>query len=454
MAWTDTAAPAPEKKHRKPLTDIAVRRATPATGTTKDGNPKNRKLSDGDGMYVLITPDGSKYFRLKYYFAGKERLLALGVYPKLTLAGARAMRDKARKLLAAGIDPGAERRAEKKKANSTTATGDTFEAVAREWLAKQTPGWAPSHTATVVARLQHHVFPMLGERPVGAIEAPEILKVLRAVEALGRIESAYRVRQIISQVIRFAGALGKAKHDPTSMLGGTLTKRKVKHHAAITDPSGVGALMRSIEGYSGSLVVRAALKMHALTFLRSKELRLAEWKEIDFSSATWRVPAERMKVKDAGDHIVPLSGQAIAVLRELHRVTGSGRYLFPGGRGPARPLSENAIIAALRSMGFVKEGEDGKPVSTMTAHGFRTIASTLLNERGERGDLIEKQLAHSERDDVRGAYNRAQYLDARRKMMQRWSDYLDDLATGNLKKDAARKARTQRNDLTIVKRAV
>ena len=391
------------------LTEIKVRRAK------TDPAKKITKMSDAGGLYLLLNPTGSKYWRWKYRFEGKEKLLAIGVYPHVGLKEARDLRDAARRLLRGGRDPSEAKRAAKKPAS---AIGVTFEVVAKEWLAKRASNWVPTHTATVVARLERYVFPTLGGRPVGEITAPEILEVLRTLEARGTIETAHRVNQIIGQVLRYGVAVGRATRDPSADLRGALATRRVRHHAAIIDPREIGGLMRAIKGYGGSLTVRAALQLSALTFVRSGELRRAEWAEVDFDTATWRIRAERMKMRS--EHIVPLSRQAVELLRELHRVTGAGQYIFPGGRTAARPMSENGITAALRAMGY----EKGK----MTAHGFRTMASTQLNELGFRGDWIERQLAHCERDGVRAAYNSAEYLSDRRSMMQAWADHLDRLA--------------------------
>lgn len=395
-----------------PLSEIKVRRAKPAA--------KNRKLFDSRGLYLLVAPTGSKYWRFKYRWERREKLLALGVYPEVSLREARDRRDEARRKLAERRDPSSERKAVKKPA-SATGSEDAFAAVAREWLAKRAPNWVPTHTATIVARLERYVFPTLGGRPVGEITAPEILEVLRTLEARGTVETAHRVHQIIGQVLAYAVALGRATRNASVDLRGALVTRRVRHHAAITDPREISGLMRAIKGYSGSLTVRAALQLSALTFVRSGELRRATWAEVDLDSATWRIPAERMKMRT--EHIVPLSRQSVEVLRELQRVTGAGKYIFPGGRTAARPMSENGITAALRAMGY----EQGK----MTAHGFRTMASTQLNEMGFRGDWIERQLAHCERDGVRAAYNSAEYLSDRRRMMQEWADHLDHLARGS-----------------------
>jgi integrase len=393
-----------------PLSDSVIRQAKPAV--------KARKLFDGRGLYLIVTSAGGKWWRLKYRFAGKEKLMSLGVYPEVGLKEARERREAARKALAAGIDPGAERKAAKAAAIAAARRErDTFDAVAREWFGKYSRAWVPAHAETVARRLERDVFPWLGGQPIDEITAVELLSALRRVEARGAIETAHRINQICGQVFRYAIATGRAQRDPSADLRGALPPVQEKHHAALTKPADVTALLRSIGGYQGSFVVRCALRLAPLTFVRPGEFRKAEWAELDLDEAIWRIPAYRMKAR--AEHLVPLSRQAVEVLRELHPVTGAGRYLFPSARTTGRPMSENAITAALRRMGY----ERGQ----MTAHGFRTTASTLLNELGWPADAIERQLAHAERDEVRGAYNRAEYLAERRRMMQSWGDYLDRL---------------------------
>lgn len=405
-------------------------------------NPKHaRKLFDAHGLYIFLAPTGSKLWRWKYRFQGREKTLSFGPHPEVSLKEAREQRNDARRLLREGRDPSAERKVAKRPA-SPVAPDDTFEAFAKAWLATRAPGWVPSYVSTVETRLERYILPALGKRAVGSIKAPEILEVLRAIEKSGKIVTAHRVREIIGQVIRSAAAIGKAESDPTALLRNELRAApEVKPQASIIDglphlsqkEAAVGKLMQDIEGYK-SLVLRSAMKMHLLTLLRSWELRGAQWKEIDLKAATWIVPAERMKAerKKKRPHTVPLSRQAVEVLRELRCVTGDGPYVFPGGRGQVRPLSENAVVVALRSMDYFEmiKDEDGKPktVSTMTAHGFRSLGSTLLNELGKhRSDVIERQLAHSQ-ETVRGAYDRSTLLAERRRMMQDWADYLDEFS--------------------------
>jgi len=388
--------------------DIEFRNAKPAP------NGKPYKLADERGLYLLVKPSG-RYWRLKYRFAGKEKLLALGVYPDVSLADARARRDDSRRLLANGVDPGLHKQLE--KTHKLAAASDTFEAIALEWLAKVSPDLSEAHAARVSRRFEADVFPWIGRRPVSEIKAPDVLAVLRRIEGRGAVQTAHRAHQNIGQVMRYAVATGRAERDPSADLRGALSVVRPKHHASITDPAAIGELLRVIQGYSGSLVTRCALQLAPLVFVRPAELRNAEWSEFDLKAGEWRIPAAKMKMRAV--HIVPLSGQAVAILRELEPLTGAGRYLFPSSRGRGRPMSENTVNAALRRLGYSKE--------QMTGHGFRSMASTLLNEQGYHRDAIERQLAHGERDKVRGAYNYAEHLPERRKMMQAWSDYLDAL---------------------------
>ncbi len=389
------------------LTDVKVRNAKPAE--------KQFKLFDGDGLFLLVTPNGKKGWRFKYRFGGKEKLLSFGTYPEVSLGEAREKRLAARKQVAAGIDPGEVRKAQKV---STTQELDSFEVVAREWHGKFTPTWAQTHADTTRRRLERDVFPWLGGRPIGEIKAPDVLEVLRRVETRGALETAHRVKTICGQVFRYAVATGRAERDPAADLKGALPPAKKTHLAAITEPAKVGGLLRAIDGYQGSFVVRSAMQLAPLVFVRPGELRLAEWSEIDFDAAEWNIPAERMKMKEA--HLVPLSTHALNILRELHALTSRSRYLFPSARSNARPLSNNAINAALRRMGYGKD--------EMTGHGFRAMARTILGEVLQfRPDFIEHQLAHAVRDPNGRAYNRTAHLSERKKMMQSWADYLDDL---------------------------
>ena len=386
------------------LTDTAVRKAKPTD--------KTQRLFDGGGLYLEITPAGGKRWRQKYRFAGKEKLLAHGTYPDVSLAEARERREKARKLLANGVDPGQHRQAE--KAAGAERAGNSFEVVAREWLTKR--DWVPNYTAKVTAWLENDVFPYIGGRPVAELTAPEFLRVGRRIEDRGAIESAHRVLQNCGQVMRYAIATGRADRNPVADLKGALAPTPEKHHAAIVDPEGIGALLRAIDGYKGSHVTRCALQLAPLLFVRPGELRQAEWTEIDLEAAEWNIPASKMKMRQP--HLVPLSRQAIAILEELQPLTSRSQYVFPGGRSSKRPMSENALTAALRRMGY----EQG----TMTVHGFRAMARTILDEvLHYRPDYIEHQLAHAVKDPNGRAYNRTSHLPERRKMMQAWADYLD-----------------------------
>jgi integrase len=404
-----------------PLTDKAIRAA-------KHGE-KPVRLFDGGGLYLELAPNGGKWWRLKYRFAGKEKRFSLGVYPHVALKQARGRRDDAKRLLANGVDPSEQRKAT--KAIVTERAANSFEAVAREWFASFSKKWVKGHSDKILRRLEHNVFPYIGGRPIAEITSRELLAVLRKVESRGAIETAHRTKQNCSQVFRYAVATGRADRDPTIELRGALAPTSERHHASITDPKGIGALLRAIDGYEGSLVTKCALRLAPLTFVRPGELRRAEWTEFNLGKAEWRIPAERMKMRE--QHIVPLSTQAIAVLEELQPLTGRATYVFPGARTNGRPMSENTVNAALRRLGYGKD--------EMTGHGFRSMASTHLNEQGWHRDAIERQLAHAERDDVRAAYNFAEHLPERRRMMQAWADYLEALKAGakvaSIKKAAA-----------------
>jgi integrase len=391
------------------LTEAQIRAAKP--------REKPYKLCDTRGLYLLIKPNDRRFWRFKYRFGGKEKLLSFGTYPYASLKRARDRREEARRLLEEGKDPSAQRQDQK------TTHGVTFELVAKEWLALQRHRFAAATFVKAEWTFEDLINPYIGSRPVTEITAPELLSVFRRLEARGRHETAHRTRQRCSQVFRYAVATGRAVRDPTVDLRGALAPVVTRHHAAITEPAKVGELLRSIHGYYGTPVTGAALRLAPLLFVRPGELRKAEWSEFDFDAAEWRVPAHRMKMKE--QHVVPLARQSVKVLRELHLLTGRGRLVFPSLRSAARPLSENAITAALRRMGY--SGDE------MTWHGFRTIASTCLNELGWNPDLIELQLAHAERDETRGAYNRAQRMAERRQMMQAWADYLDALRTNAAK---------------------
>ena len=396
-----------------PLTDTAVRAAKPRA--------KAHKLFDSGGLYVEVSPAGGKWWRWKYRFGGKEKRLSLGVYPGISLKSARERRDAVRKQLANGIDPGQARKAQK----FALAGAESFEAIAREWHAKFSSGWVASHSDRILRRFENDLFPWLGKRPVADIKAPELLSALRRIEGRGAVETAHRAMQNCGQVFRYAVATGRAERDPTGDIRGALPPPKERHHASIIEPKRIGELLRAIDGYEGFFVTKCALRLAPLVFVRPGELRKAQWPEIDFDRSEWRIPAERMKMRE--QHMVPLSEQAVDILRELEPLTNrlmpirpdAPRFVFPSARSRDRPMSENAVLAALRRMGYTKD--------EMTGHGFRSMASTQLHEQGWNHQVIERQLAHAERNAVSAAYNFAEHLPERRKMMQAWADYLDAL---------------------------
>lgn len=392
-----------------PLTDLAIKKLKPAE--------KAQKVSDGGGLYLQLNPNGSKLWRLKYRFGGKEKLLALGAYPSVSLAAARDGMIDAKRRLAAGADPGAERKAAKvAEATPEAVALPTFRAVADAWANRQAV--APVTAMKTQWIFDTFLYPDLGHRPIRDITARELLAVLRKIEEAGKLETAKRAKIKAGQVFRYAIIEGLVDSDPSTSLRGALKPPKAKHHAAVTDPVRIGELLRAIDGFVGQPVTQAALRLAPLVFVRPGELRHAEWAELDLDGAVWRIPAEKMKMKAA--HLVPLSRQAIEILQGLKPLTGAGRYVFPGLRTGSRPMSENTITAALRRMGY--SGDE------MTGHGFRSTAATRLNEMGWNADAIERQLAHAESNKVREAYTHAaQYLDDRKRMMAAWADYLDGL---------------------------
>lgn len=390
-----------------PLKDVTVRSI----------KPKERayKLADEKGLFLFVKPNGSKSWRFKYRFAGKEKLLSIGLYPEVSLAYARDVRDKARKLLIEKIDPALTKQASKRAAKLTAE--NSFESIAREWYIKHSSKWTPSHGERIIRRLEKDIFPWLGRRPIIEITAEELLNTLRRIESRGAIETAHRAHQNCGQIFRYAIATGRAERDVSINLRGALPPTKKSHHASIIKPQAIGELLRAISDYQGYFVTKCALRLAPLVFVRPGELRKAEWSEFNFEISEWRIPAEKMKMRVT--HIVPLSTQAISILEELRPLTGDGKYIFPSIRSPKRPMSENTVLAALRRLGYSK--------AEMTGHGFRSMAATLLNEQGWNRDAIERQLAHAERNNVRAAYNYAEYLPERRKMVQHWADYLDEL---------------------------
>jgi integrase len=366
-------------------------------------------------LFLFVTPSGGKYWRFKYRFGGKEKKLAFGVYPEVSLAEAREKRDQARKMVANDVDPGVVKQAARNAI--VQAAENSFQLVALEWYAKFSTKWVASHGDRTLRRLEKNVFPWIGNRPVCEIKAPELLTVLRRIENRGAIETAHRIHQICGQVFRYAIATGKAERDVSSDLRGALPPTRKRHHATIVEPKKIAELLKAIQSYEGYFVTKCALQLAPLFFVRPGELRKAEWSEFNFETAEWRIPAEKMKMR--ATHIVPLSAQAILILRELETLTGNSQYVFPSIRTLRRPMSDNTVLGALRRLGYSKD--------EMTGHGFRSMASTLLNEQGWNRDAIERQLAHAERNNIRAAYNYAEYLPERRKMMQHWADYLDIL---------------------------
>lgn len=389
-----------------PLTDTACKQAKP-TG-------KTCRMFDGGGMYLEISPAGGKWWRLKYRFDHREKRLSLGTYPAVSLKDARARRDEARKLLANDIDPGDNRRA--LKASRAEQAANTFEVLAREWYEKHEAGWSPTYSKPLMSLFERDIFPWIGSRPVAEIQPPELLAVLRRIESRRALETAHRARSNCGQVFRYAIATGRAERDPSADLRGALTPVVGKHLAAVTDPENVGPLLRALDGYDGSPVVAAALRLAPLVFVRPGELRTAEWAAIDLDKAEWAFTTSKTKTQ----HIVPLAPQAVSILRDLRPLTGNGRYVFPCATTNARPMSNNAILAAMRRLGI--------PTTEMCGHGFRAMARTLLDEvLSFRPEVIEQQLAHAVRDPLGRAYNRTAHLAERRRMMTVWADYLDKL---------------------------
>jgi integrase len=393
------------------LSNLTARQAEP--------REKSYKLGDRKGLYLQVEPNGSKYWRLKYFFYGKQKTLALGVYPDVTLTKARERQRAARRLLVDGIDPSEHKRQARRAA--IMASENTFEAIAHEWFLKFSPSWVDNYKDQVLSRLKNDIFPQLGSRPIASIEAVQLLETIRRIEARGALATAHRCLRVCGSIFRYAIATGRATRNPAADLRGALPPARTQHFASITDPDGVAELLRAIDGYQGTLVTRCALRLAPLTFVRPGELRQAQWSEFDLSAALWRIPAARMKMR--AELIVPLSEQAMGILHELQAVTGGRQHLFPNVRRPTRAMSDGAIIGALRRLGYTSE--------LMSAHGFRAIARTILDEvLSVRVEWIEHQLAHQVRDSNGRAYNRTAFLDGRRQMMQLWADYLDGLRSG------------------------
>lgn len=403
---------------KRQLNDVSIRNAKPL----ENGKPK--KYTDGGGMYLYVTPKG-KYWRYNYKYSGKFKTLAMGVYPDVSLKDARLSHEDARELLGRGIDPSGYKKIQ--QANKALSDSNNFEAVAREWFERFKGEWVDSHASKVLSRLEHDVFPWIGERPLLELEPPEILMVLRRIESRGALETAHRTRQTIGQVFRYGVATGRAVRDQTADLKGALPAYRKKHFPAITDPKEIGQLMRVIDDYTGTFIVKCAFRLSPLVMLRPSELAGAKWREIDFDSQTWAIPMERMKAKKAvkeenqGVHVVPLSSQAVGILREVQPLTGNFEHVFTGMRDRKKPMSASSVNTALKRLGYQ---------NTMKAHSFRAMASSALNQMGYNPDAIERQLAHKDSNEVRAAYNRAEYLEERGRMLQDWADYLDSLKNG------------------------
>ncbi|WP_326538618.1 tyrosine-type recombinase/integrase [Pseudorhodoferax sp.] len=410
-----------------PLTDTAIRKAVPG--------PKSRKLADGQGMYLEVAPSGGKWWRLKYRIAGVEKRLSLGTYPETSLKAAREKRDEARAAIVQGIDPSDLRKASKVQAQADHADAkrvaaglpppDSFKHVAQEWFDTRKDDWSESYGQKIMRRLEVDVYPWLGDTAMSAITPPMVLTVLRRIEGRGVVETAHRALENCGQVFRYAVATGRIESDPSRDLKDALRRPMVVHFPAITSPERLGTLLRAIYSYRGTPVVVAALRLLPMLLLRPGELRQGQWPEIDLAGALWSIPPSRMKREKAGKlfgkpHLVPLARQAVAIFEELHPVTGRGAMVFRGERSHERPMSDAAINAALRSMGFSND--------EVTGHGFRATARTMLVERlGVPENVVEAQLAHAVKDNLGRAYNRTEFVAERVAMMQRWADYLDEL---------------------------
>lgn len=394
------------------LTDLKVKAAR--------AKEKPYKLPDERGLVLLVSPNGGKYWRWSYRFDGKQKTMALGVYPDVSLADARSRRDEARKLLANGVDPGNVKKAQ--KAARMADAENTFKAVSLEWLGKQKPGWSEGHYDRVYARLENNVWPKLGKLPVSSIKPVTVLEALREIEKRNAHYMAGRVKETVGQVMRYAVATGRAEYDPTPSLKGALTAHVTKHMASVTDPKRIGEILRMFDGFSGTHAVRVALNLAPLVFARPGELRQMRWDELDLGGKLWDLPRGRMKMRES--HLVPLSTQAVALIEEMRPHSGHLDHVFPGARDPKRAMSNAAINAALRRLGIDTQEE-------LTGHGFRAMARTILRERLRfDSEVIECQLSHKKHGSLGGAYDRTEFLDDRIAMMQAWADYLDKLKTG------------------------
>ena len=392
------------------LTDTHLRNLKPSA--------KIQKLSDGGGLYLHLAPSGGKLWRMAYRFNGKQKLLSFGAYPAVSLKDARIKRDEAKELLAKGIDPGEEKKERKAaQAAQEKEQWETFENIALEWFATYSPRLTPKHAAKLMSFLKNKLFPAIGDKPVTEIEPAHLLAAVRPTESKGHHETAHKLMQLCGQVMRYARITGRVKYDVASGLSEALQPVQVTNLAAITDPGDIGRLLVEIDEYQGYFAVIYCLKILPYVFTRPSELRRAEWVEFNFDKALWKIPKERMKMRQ--EHTVPLVPQVIKLLLELQKFSGTGKYLFPSIRTATIPISDAAPLTALRRLGYTQE--------QMCLHGFRAMASTNLNELGFRPDAIECQLAHKEPGAVRLAYNRAQYMDERRSMMEKWADWLDGL---------------------------
>ena len=399
------------RKRIVPLSDVQAKNAK--------SKEKDYKLSDGQGLYLLVTTTGGKLWRIDYTFAGKRKTLALGNYPAITLSDARQRREDAKKLLANGVDPSEIKKSQ--KASTVADAANSFEVVTREWHEKFKGKWVASHAQHKLERFEKNVFPWIGKMPIADVKATDILSLLRRIESRNLLDTAHRVKTDCGQVLRYAVSTGRAERDCTADLKDALPPAKSGHFSAPTDPKAVAQMLKAIDGFTGSFVVQCAMKLAPMLFVRPGELLVAEWSEIDLDAAEWNIPGHKMKMKDP--HLVPLSTQAVAILRELQPLTGHSKYVFPCNRSPLRCMSENAVNGGLRRLGFEK--------SEITGHGFRATARTMIHEvLGFSPDAIEAQLSHAVPDRLGKAYNRTQHLAERQKMMQTWSDYLDGLKSG------------------------
>lgn len=383
---------------------------------TSKAKDKAYKLSDGGGLYLLVNTNGSRYWRLKYRVAGKEKLLALGVYPDVSLADARAKRDEAKRTLAAGGDPGEVKQTEKQA--KILAVSNSFEALAIEWHEHKRPNWSLGYASDILEYLQKDVFPFIGKRAIAEIKAAEMLLVLRKMEQRGVLDKLKKTRQACRQIFTYAVITGRAEHNPVTDLAGALKAPKQKHFPHLLTEQ-IGGFLRALSEYTGSKVTQNATRLLMLTGTRTIELRAAEWAEFDLEKGIWQIPAERMKMRRP--HVVPLSIQAKSLLEEIHQLTGRGRYVFPGRNDAGKTMSEASINQVIKRIGY-----DGKA----TGHGFRHTMSTILHEQGYNTAWIETQLAHADKNSIRGTYNHAQYLDGRREMLQWYADYMDALENG------------------------